>query len=342
MSNWSSSTGREGSLSGRLGASGRCSGVTARGRVGKDCLRRGRGGSPSRPDGPGPGSARRASRFSKPVAMTVIFTSSLDVLVDDRAEDDVRLLVGGVLDQGERLVDLVQRHVAAAGDVDQDAGRAVDAGRPRAAGELIACCIARQRALVARGAAGAHQRAALVAHDRLHVGEVDVDEAVVLDEVADALHGVEQHLVGALEGLEQRHRLARRASSSRWLGMVISVSTAACSSSMPCSACLRRLLPSKRNGLVTTPTVSAPSARDLRDDRRRAGAGAAAHAGGDEHHVGARRARRRSRPCVSSAAWRPTSGLAPAPRPLVSVAADLDLASAPGWRPAPGCRCWRR
>ena len=30
-------------------------------------------------------------------------------------------------------------------------------------------------------------------------------------------------------------------------------------------------------------------ARDLRDDRRRAGAGAAAHAGGDEHHVGAAR-----------------------------------------------------
>ena len=28
-------------------------------------------------------------------------------------------------------------------------------------------------------------------------------------------------------------------------------------------------------------------ARELRDDRRRAGAGAAAHAGGDEHHVGA-------------------------------------------------------
>ena len=51
----------------------------------------------------------------------------------------------------------------------------------------------------------------------------------------------------------------------------------------------RAACPSKRKGLVTTPTVSAPAlARDLRDDGRRAGAGAAAHAGGDEDHVGAR------------------------------------------------------
>ena len=47
--------------------------------------------------------------------------------------------------------------------------------------------------------------------------------------------------------------------SSRWLGMTMSVSTAARSSSMPASACLRRRLPSKRKGLVTTPTVSAPA-----------------------------------------------------------------------------------
>ena len=57
---------------------------------------------------------------------------------------------------------------------------------------------------------------------------------------------------------------------------------------MPSAACVARCLPSKPNGLVTTPTVSAPQSRgDLRDDRRRAGAGAAAHAGGHEHHVGA-------------------------------------------------------
>ena len=39
-----------------------------------------------------------------------------------------------------------------------------------------------------------------------------------------------------------------------------------------------RCVPSNENGLVTTPTVSAPSSRgELGDDRRGAGAGAAAH-----------------------------------------------------------------
>ena len=46
--------------------------------------------------------------------------------------------------------------------------------------------------------------------------------------------------------------------SSRSFGMVISVSTASRSSSMPCSAICIRRRPSKPNGLVTTATVSAP------------------------------------------------------------------------------------
>ena len=46
-------------------------------------------------------------------------------------------------------------------------------------------------------------------------------------------------------------------------------------------------MPSKLNGFVTTPTVSASEVlRDLRDDRRGAGSGATTHAGGDEDHVG--------------------------------------------------------
>ena len=75
--------------------------------------------------------------------------------------------------------------------------------------------------------------------------------------------------------------------SSRSLGTTISVSTAFFSSVMPMSACVARLRPSKPNGRVTTPIVSAPSLRDLRDDGRATGAGSAALAGGDEHHVGA-------------------------------------------------------
>ena len=57
---------------------------------------------------------------------------------------------------------------------------------------------------------------------------------------------------------------------------------------MPSSACFARRLPSNPNGLVTMPTVSAPTSRASRAiDRRGAGARAAAGAGGDEDHVGA-------------------------------------------------------
>ena len=54
-------------------------------------------------------------------------------------------------------------------------------------GEEIACVAAADGASFAAGAAGAHERHALFAHDRPHVGEVDVDDAVLGDEVADAL-----------------------------------------------------------------------------------------------------------------------------------------------------------
>jgi hypothetical protein len=47
--------------------------------------------------------------------------------------------------------------------------------------------------------------------------------------------------------------------SSRSLGIVMTVSTQSRSSSRPRSACVWRFRPSKRNGLVTTAIVSAPS-----------------------------------------------------------------------------------
>ena len=68
--------------------------------------------------------------------------------------------------------------------------------------------------------------------------------------------------------------------------MTMTVSQAARSSSTPLSAAARRRVPSKRNGVVTIPTVSAPSSRAIaRDDRCGAGAGAASLARGDEDHV---------------------------------------------------------
>ena len=53
-------------------------------------------------------------------------------------------------------------------------------------------------------------------------------------------------------------------SSSRSFGITISVSQLWRSSSTPSSACFLRRVPSNLNGVVTMPTVSAPSSRAMR------------------------------------------------------------------------------
>ena len=53
------------------------------------------------------------------------------------------------------------------------------------------------RAVLAFGDAGAHHRQAHARHDRLHVGEVEVDQPGHEDQVRDALNRLPQHVVGA-------------------------------------------------------------------------------------------------------------------------------------------------
>ena len=60
------------------------------------------------------------------------------------------------------------------------------------------------RAVLALADAGAHHGLAHALHDRAHVGEVEVDLAGHGDDVADALHGLAQHVVGHAEGLGDR------------------------------------------------------------------------------------------------------------------------------------------
>ena len=71
--------------------------------------------------------AARLSRW-KPVAITVIFTSSFMRFVHDHAEVDLRVFVRrGAADQRAGFVDVVQAQLAGAGDVDQHAARALHA-----------------------------------------------------------------------------------------------------------------------------------------------------------------------------------------------------------------------
>ena len=75
--------------------------------------------------------------------------------------------------------------------------------------------------------------------------------------------------------------------SSLSLGMTMSVSTSARSSSMPVSAWRARRRPSNPKGRVTTPMVSAPMRTgDFGDNGGATGSCPATFAGGDEDHVG--------------------------------------------------------
>ena len=61
--------------------------------------------------------------------------------------------------------------------------------------------------VLAGGDADAHEGRAGVAHDRPHVGEVEVDEAGDRDQVGDPLHALAEHVVGHAEGVDDRRVL---------------------------------------------------------------------------------------------------------------------------------------
>ncbi len=121
---------------------------------------------------------------------------------------------------------------------------------------------------------------------------------------------------------------------SRSFGTTIIVSTCLRISAMPISACRIRFFPSKRNGFVTMPMVSAPRSRAI-----------AAMIGAAPVPVPPpipQVTKTRSAPCstrvtssrFSSIAWRPISGRAPAPRPRVSFFPIWVLMSDFEWRSA--------
>ena len=191
------------------------------------------------------------------------------------------------------------------------AARRSPSGRPR-------------RAVLAAGDADAHQRRAGVAHDRAHVREVEVDQPGHRDQVGDALDALAQHVVGDAEGVDDRGALLDDLEQPVVRDDDQRVDLLAQRARCPARPGRPRLRPSKANGRVTTPTVSAPSSRAISaiTGRRR---------------CRCRRPCRRSRtPCRRPSA--PPSarrgsrrglaadrGSAPAPRPARDLGADVDL-----------------
>src|ERR1700704_51720 len=108
---------------------------------------------------------------------------ALHGVVADDAEDDVGARVGRRADDLGRLLDLLQGDALAAVDrrLEQRAGNGLLRGvlGPGVAGAV----------------ADAHQRLTGVLHDRLDVGEVEVDDARLGDEVGDALDALAEDVV---------------------------------------------------------------------------------------------------------------------------------------------------
>ena len=202
------------------------------------------------------------------------------------AEDDLALLAHRFLhDVGDR-VHIAERHLVAAGDVDQHTARPGDrhAVEQRTLDRHLGGV---HRAILAAADAGAHDRRATVLHDGAHVGEVDVHDAGLRDDARDAAGRLQEDLVGLLERILERDPLADHREESlvghddhgvdelrhlgdAFVGLAHALATFE-------EERLGDDADGERTGL----------ARDLADDRCGAGSGATAHAARHEHEVGA-------------------------------------------------------
>ncbi len=117
--------------------------------------------------------------------------------------------------------------------------------------------------------------------------------------------------------------------SSRSLGTVISESTCLARSAMPSRATCMRLAPSKEKGRVTTATVRMPSSRATCATTGAAPVPVPPPMPAVMNNMSAPRITSWMRSRSSMAAWRPTSGLAPAPRPFVMVGPSCSRVRAP-------------
>ena len=267
--------------------------------------------------------AARTPPWSKPVAITVTRISSVMPSSITAPKMMFEFGVGGGVDQLGRLVDLEQPEVAPAGDVEQDAGGALDGFLQQRRGDRLLGGL--RRARLARGGADPHQRRPGVLHDRPDVGEVEVDQAGDRDQVGDALDALAQHVVGLAErvedaraALDHREQLLVGDHDQRVHHLAQAVD--------PLLRLARRCEPSKANGRVTTPTVSAPiSFLAISAITGAAPVPVPPPSPAVTNTMSAPLSASLMSSRVSAAAPWPICGLAPAPRPFVSGGADVQL-----------------
>ncbi len=123
-------------------------------------------------------------------------------VVHDRTKNNVRVFVRSFLDDRRSFVNFMQGEAGAAGNVDQDALRALDGivFEQRTGNGAVGGV---DGAIRSGGNGGAHHGVALAVHDGFHVGKVAVDNARHGDDVGNALDGLAEDVVGDAERVEE-------------------------------------------------------------------------------------------------------------------------------------------
>ena len=131
------------------------------------------------------------------------------------AKNNVGVFVRGFLDDGGRFVDFVQREAGAAGNIDEDALRALDGVVfEERAGNSAVCGV--DGAVCAGSDGCTHYRVALTMHDRFYIRKIAIDDAGYSDDIGDALHGLTQNVVSNAEGVEEARAALDGFPSVRW------------------------------------------------------------------------------------------------------------------------------
>ena len=145
-------------------------------------------------------------RAPKPVAMTVIFTLPFSAGSTTAPKMMLASSSAASWTMRRRLADFDQRQVRPAGDVDDHAARAVHRRAleqrardraPRRFDRAVRRPSATPVPIIARPMPG---------HDRLDVGEIEVDQPGHQDQIRDALNRLPQHIVGRRERVGHRRR----------------------------------------------------------------------------------------------------------------------------------------
>ncbi|KKL77273.1 hypothetical protein LCGC14_2036560 [marine sediment metagenome] len=198
--------------------------------------------------------------------------------VEGRADDDVRVAVDLLADDVRGFVQLEQREVVTAGDVDENALGTVEADlvQQRIGDGLLGGLL---RAIFALGFARAHHRLAHLVHHGADIGKVEVDEARTDHQVGHALDALIEHVVGQREGFGERglfvgetEQVLVRNDDQRIDHLLKGLDALL--------GLAHALAALELEGLGHDADGQNPKlARGLGDDRGRTGAGAAAHAG---------------------------------------------------------------